>query len=487
MAVEHPELAAVLLDSSPDAAVLVGPTGTIEMAGPQVENLFGYSPSELVGKQIETLIPESLRVGHTRHRASYTAAPTARSMGSGLELEGRRKDGSTVPVDVSLAPLTINDELFIGAFVRDATERRRRENLLGFVNEIARVLLAAQDGSRTLNLTCVRALRLAEADASWVVLARGDALVIAASDGEGCESLVGAELSVESSISARAIAEGTPILIEDMSEDPNVHPEARDLDFASGIYVPMISEEGPYGTLVVARKRGSRPFKRADAQILGVFASAASIVLTLGDARRELDQLRLVVEHERIARDLHDNVIQRLFAIGLSLQSVQPMGSGLVEERISSAVEAIDEVIREIRETIFELNRPGSVGVRAQLKRLVVDVSAKLGVEPTVQFQGPVDSMVDDELASHLLAVTREALSNAARHGKAASVEVALQASARVVSLMVRDDGKGFPKDLEEGRGLSNMHERARLFGGTFQIVSSDEGGTLIEWEVPTH
>ncbi|HEX6395510.1 MAG TPA: PAS domain S-box protein [Acidimicrobiales bacterium] len=486
MPLDHRELPEVLLASLPDAALVVGPNGRIEMAGPRVEGLFGYQPSELVGEQIETLIPEHLRNAHTGHRTTYIASPSARTMGSGLELQGRRKDGSTVPVDVSLSPVIINDQTFVAAFVRDATERRRREDLLRFVNEIARVLLAAQGGSSTLNLTSSRALHLAEADASWVVLPRGGALVVAAAEGERCQDLIGAELSLESSISARAIAQGASILIEDMSSDPDVLPEARVLELGSGMYVPMISEEGAYGILVVARRRGSRPFSRADAQILGVYASAASIMLTLGEARRELDQLRLVAEHERIARDLHDNVIQRLFAIGLSLQGVQPLSDGVVEDRIGGSVEAIDEVIREIRETIFELNRPGNTGMRSELKRLVADVSGKFGIKPALQFQGPVDSIVGDELASHLLSVTREALSNAARHGGATSVEVTLSASAEAVSLRVRDDGKGFPDHLEQGRGLSNMDDRARLLGGTFRIVSSDESGSLIEWEVPT-
>jgi PAS domain S-box-containing protein len=164
------ELARVLLASSPDAAVMVGASGVIELASPQVEDLFGYRPEELLGEPVEKLIPEHLRDSHVGHRSSYSATPTARAMGSGLELHGRRKDGSTLPIDVSLAPVTVDGMNIVCAFVRDATERRRREDLLRIVNEIARVLLAEQDTAQTLALTCRRSLVLAEADASWIVL-----------------------------------------------------------------------------------------------------------------------------------------------------------------------------------------------------------------------------------------------------------------------------------------------------------------------------
>lgn len=480
------ELAEMMLASSPDAAVIVGRTGTIEMASPQVEGLLGYRPEELIGEQVEKLIPEDLRQAHLAHRASYAYAPVARSMGSGLELLGRRKDGSTVPIDVSLAPVTIDDSEFVCAFVRDATGRQRREDLLRFVNEIARVLLAEQASTRTLPLTSRRALVLAEADASWVVQPLNDALVIVAAEGEGSESLLGVEVSSHTSLSARAISDAAPIMIEDMSSEPNVVPEARVLDLGPGLYLPMVSEQGPYGTLVVARRRGGRPFTRGDAQILGVFASAASLVLSLAEARRELEQLRLVAEHDRIARDLHDNVIQRLFAVGLSLQSVQPLSDGLVQDRVAGAVEAVDEVIREIRETIFELNRPGDQGVRVALRKLVVDVAGQFGLQPKIKFQGPVDSVVDEELTSHVLAVAREALSNAARHGMAQNVQVSLDVSSSAILLRVADDGKGFPESLPRGNGLSNMTARAQILGGELRVISTGDSGSVIEWQVPT-
>ena len=478
-------LAETLLGSSPDAAVIVGPTGTIEMASPQVEGLFGYRPEELLGQQVETLIPEDLRQVHMAHRASYASAPVRRSMGSGLELLGRRKDGSTLPIDVSLAPVSVDDSDLVCAFVRDATGRRRRENLLRFVNEISQALLAEPANADTLLTTSRRALALAEADIAWVVLPEGDSLVIVAAEGEGSNSLLGAEVSRDTSLSAQAIADVEAIMIEDMSSEPNVVAEARFLELGPGMYLPMVSQQGPYGTLVVARRKGGRPFARSDAQVLGVFASAASLVLSLGGARRELEQLRLVAEHERIARDLHDNVIQRLFAVGLSLQSVRPLARGLVEDRVAGAVEAVDEVIREIRETIFELNRPGGRGVRVALKQLVVDVARQFGLQPKIQFQGPVDSVVDEELTSHLLAVAREALSNAARHGMAQSVQVSLEVSSSTVLLRVADDGKGFPEDAPEGNGLSNMHARAEALGGAFRVSSTGTEGSLIEWLVP--
>lgn len=457
------------------------------MASPQVAALFGYEPHELAGRPVETLLPENLRRIHERHRSGYNSAPEARSMGSGLDLFGRRRDGTTFPVDVSLAPVTVSGSKLVCAFIRDATERRRREDLLRFVNEISQNLLAGNDNSQILILTSRLARRLAEADLAWVVVpSPDDSLVVAAADGQSAEHLLGARVSAHESISARAIAEATPIPVADMTVDPEVIAEARAQDLGPGLYLPMVSETNQIGTLVVARRRGSGPFTRTDSEILSVFAAAASIVLVLGRTRRELEELRLVSEHERIARDLHDNVIQRLFALGLSLQGVRKLADGLVGERIETAVDSIDEVIREIRETIFELGRPATSSVRAQLRQLVTESAKHFRIQPRIEFRGPVDSVIGDDLATHLLAVTREAISNAARHGRAGRVDVSLDVLDGSIVLSVSDDGKGFPTNPGAGHGLANMKERAKMLGGSMRVSARDGTGALIEWRVPS-
>jgi PAS domain S-box-containing protein len=483
------ELSDALLLASPDAVIVVGSSGRIEMANPAVESLFGYRPDELVGQAVELLVPEAVREVHERHRGGYTAHPVTRAMGSELALYGRRRDGTTFPVDVSLAPVVVGGAQRVGAFVRDATERRRGEDLLRYVNEISRKLLAGQTTTETLSFTAGRARALVGAAAAWVVVPLGrGALAVAAADGEANEVLVGAELPGEASLSARVMAEGIPLVIGDMAADPAVLPQARALGLGPGLYLPMISDDASIGALVVARSAGETPFDSAEARSLEVFASAAAITLSLGRARQELEQLELVTEQERIARDLHDTVIQRLFALGMSLQGLQRLADGVVGERIGVSVDAIDQVIREIRETIFDLNRPdtGGPNIRRQLRQVAAEASGQLSFEPRVGFRGPVEAVVSDELVPHLLAAAREALSNVARHATARAVEVVLAAKDSSVTLSVADDGIGLPEGLSAGHGLANLAARAEKLGGKLRLASRRPNGTLVEWSVPS-
>jgi PAS domain S-box-containing protein len=484
-----PELERALLRASPDAVIVVDASGRIEMASPAAETLFGWPPEELVGQAVELLVPEDARHLHERHRRAYAARPTARAMGSGLELRGRRRDGSTFPVDVSLAPVVLDGTWRVGVFVRDATERRRGEDLLRHVNEISRRLLAGRPTAETLGLTAHRARGLVGASAAWVVVPAGPGtLTVAAADGEGTEALLGAELSGEASLSARAMAEGAPIPVADMAGEPAVLVHARPLGLGPGLYLPMAAEEGPIGALVVARPSGQDPFTPAEADVLEVFASASAIVLALGRAREELEALCLVAEHDRIARDLHDTVIQRLFALGMNLQSLERLADGVVGERIGAAVGAIDEVIREIRETIFDLSRPDTGGpdIRRRLRQVAGEAAAQLGFEPRVGFRGPVEAAVSDEVAPHLLAAAREALSNVARHARAQSVEVVLSAQDGSLVLSVADDGVGTSDGPSAGHGLANLAARADRLGGKLRLSPRRPRGTVLEWQVPS-
>ena len=399
MEVSRPEIIRALLLASPDAVILVDDGGTIVSASPPVERLFGYSPEELTGQPIETLIPQELRSVHESHRSRYTERPVPRSMGSGLALFGRRRDGTSIPVDVSLAPIVVEGERRVGAFVRDATERRRNENVLRYVNEISRHLLASEPTSDTLHLIARRARSLVGATAAWVVIPKDDLLRIEAADGEATDDLVGSHLSATESLSARTMASASPLWIEDLSADEAVVAAARRLGLGPGLYLPMLAHDGVVGVLVVARAAEAEPFDPAEAQALEVFASAASIVLSLGQTREELELLRIVSEHERIARDLHDSVIQRLFAVGMSLQGLLRLADGVLAERIDESVDAIDDVIREIRQTIFELNTPSgraeeADSVRRQVRDLVAGLTRQLGFEPRVAFRGDVDAAV---------------------------------------------------------------------------------------------
>jgi PAS domain S-box-containing protein len=480
------ELVEALLMGSPDAVLVVGPSGEILLASPAVERVFGYTPDQLVGRSVDVLLPPELRGAHEEHRRWFMEQPSARTMGSGLALSARRSDGTTIPVDISLAPVVVQGSPLVGAFVRDVTERRRNEEILAFVNDIARDLLSGSPTADTLTLTARRAAQLATASAAWVVVPDRHALVVAAAHGEGAETMVGAKLSAQS-LSAQTITEGLPVPVPDMAADPAVIPEARSMGLGPGLFLPMLGDDETVGALVVARPAGAGPFEPSLVGSLAVFASAAAIVLSLGDARNELEQLREVAEHERIARDLHDTVIQRLFAVGMSLQALRQLSKGAINERLGQTIEAVDQVIREIRETIFVLGRrhTGGPDVRQRLRSVVKEAAEQLGFEPRVGFRGPVEAAVTDDLVTDLLAVAREALSNVARHAKAGRVDVVLEASGSGLVLSVTDDGVGPPRAPSAGHGLTNMESRAKLLGGDLRVSAGSTAGTVVEWSVP--
>lgn len=480
-----------MLLSSPDALVVVGGGGTIEFASPAAETLFGYEPEELVGRPIETLIPLEFHEVHRHHRSLYAEAPEGRPMGIGLDLKGQHRDGSVFPVDVSLVPVGSGPTLRVGAFVRDATERRRGEDLLRFVNEISRGVISGEPVPDLLHLTARRARVLVGAAAAWISVesVRRDKILVAAADGVGAEGLRGASVPAVNSLAARAMLRNETVIVPDMAGDPAVVAEARAAGFGPGMYIPMQAEDAPVGTLILARSHGGEDFGAAEVSAAQVFASAAAITLALGRAREAIEEMRISSEHERIARDLHDTVIQRLFGLGMRLQAAERLAEGVVAERIRSTVDSIDEVIREIRQTIFDLNRPASIAgdtsVRDGLETVVEAVAADLGLAPRLAFRGPVESAVGESLLVQLQAVLREALSNVARHARAAAVDVVLTVADGYVSLSVADDGAGIPDHPAAGHGLANMASRAEKLGGRMQVSGRTPSGTVVDWRVP--
>ncbi|HET9733465.1 MAG TPA: PAS domain S-box protein [Acidimicrobiales bacterium] len=476
---------------SPDAVLIVDVDGCIESASAAATPLFGYRSDELVGRPVETLVPEDLRAVHHGYRVAYAERPSARPMGVGLELNGRRKDGTIVAIDVSLSPLHFDGRDLTAAFVRDATDRRRSDHLMRNINEITRQVLAGEDQSEVLSLICQRVLSLVGAMTSWLVLpcdADRTQLEVKAAAGVGGDQLVGAALDRANSFSARAMEAGVPVTVADMSSEPSVLEEARPIGIGPGVYFPLSTQDGPMGALVVARPRDADPFSEAEIAAAGSFASAAAVGLELGAARAELEDLHILAEHERIGRDLHDTVIQRLFALGMSLQAAQRLADGPAGERLGDAVHSIDEVIREIRETIFDLNRSPATGsdVRQQVRAVISEVVVPFGLTHRVSFRGPVEGGVPDSVVPHLVSVLREALSNVGRHAKASRVDVVVVATAESVSVSVADDGVGIPDGPSAGNGLANMAERARSLHGELTVSRRRPSGTLVQWQVPT-
>jgi signal transduction histidine kinase len=253
--------------------------------------------------------------------------------------------------------------------------------------------------------------------------------------------------------------------------------------------IPLLGEAGPRGALALGRDRGRPRFAPADVELAKAFAQQAAIALELADARELAQQVQLLEDRDRIARDLHDHVIQRLFAAGLTLQSMSALLEPAQAERLSRCIEDIDETIAQIRSAIYGLRTPLSPAVsttRERILSVLADVTPVLPSPPVVHFAGPLDVMLPDDLVDDLIAVLRETLTNVARHAQASSVRVAITAviDARELSIEVVDDGVGLGPS-ERRSGLANLRKRAESRGGTFLAETADAGGTLIRWSVP--
>jgi len=223
-----------------------------------------------------------------------------------------------------------------------------------------------------------------------------------------------------------------------------------------------------------------------DAVLLSTFAGRAALALQRARAQEERRQLAVLEDRERIARDLHDVVIQRLFATGMQLQgAVLQAGRPEVAKRINAAVDDLDATIRDIRRSIFELRAPVGPSLRADLRDAVEAAAETLGFRPVLDTSGPVDSAVPDDIVPELLAVLREALANVARHARATGARVSLQAAEHEIILTVEDDGVGIEPGRARG-GIANMGERAHDLGGTFEIGPGPDGtGTVLTWRTP--
>ena len=321
-----------LLQSAPDAVLLVDGEGRIRWCNDAASDLFGYPRGELTGQGVEVLVPEASRRVHTSLRSGYEQHPSARPMGRGRRLHGQRADGETFVLQIALSPLTIEGQHFTAAIARDMTE--------------------------------------------WV-------------DGE-------------------------------------------------------------------------RRLERAEwAQ-------------------------RLAEDRERIARDLHDTVIQELFAAGMSLQAV--MGDAATDRlanRLGDTIDTIDLIIKQIRETIFRLQRPPEIASRADSLRMITSTLADgLGFDPELLTEGDLASPSDD-VASSLEVVVREGLSNVARHARASWARVEVLVGSRL-EVRIADDGVGLPEPRPRSSGLSNLEARARMLGGSIEVRDRPGGGTLLVWSVPT-
>jgi signal transduction histidine kinase len=284
------------------------------------------------------------------------------------------------------------------------------------------------------------------------------------------------------------IRDPKPLRLHDLAGHPDSHgfPKGHP-PMRSFLGVPVRIQDRVFGNLYLTEKRGGEDFTAGDEEMVVALAGAAGVAIENASLQARVRDLAILRDRERIARDLHDTVIQRLFATGLGLQAVTYITvKPEVAARIQQAVDELDATIRDIRGVIFALqaHESGEGTLRVQVLGLMTEMAAALGFEPRVHFDGPVEAAADEELGADLLAVLRELLSNVAHHAGATSADVYLLAGSEVI-LRVEDNGRGPGPVRAGGRGLRNLAARAEHHGGSFTLVAKDGLGSFAEWRVP--
>ena len=367
-------------------------------------------------------------------------------------------------------------------------EAGRREEWLAATAEITGLLSSSSAVADPLQVIADRAREVAVADVAWLVTGTPEHLAVRVVSGPtiALDDLRG--LSLENSLASEVIRTGEPISSEDMTDDSR----AMTMDHISGwpktgpaVVVPLRAGAEVVGALALGWKpEHAYEYHAVDPRLPASFAEQAALAMQVVRSREAEQRIALFEDRDRIGRDLHDLVIQRLFAVGLSLQSITEVADGpQVRPRIETAVEDLDATIKDIRRSIFALGAAESAAdIQTEVTRLVDRAGSTLKFRPALEIEGPLRSAVSEDVAPHLLAVLGEALSNATRHSGATRINVRVTAG-ESLELLVTDNGGGLPVDVQES-GLSNIRDRAVRLGGACEVESSS-GGTTIRWTVP--
>lgn len=387
-------------------------------------------------------------------------------------------------------PFTADDERAIDALAAAAgmavdnarlyEESRSRQRWLEATGEISAELLGGTEVHEVLRLVATRAAELTGADDALIALPEspGGALAVTVCAGPDAEALTGRRIPLDGSTSGAVLRDHVPRSVPNLAYGLGV-------DLGPALAVRLRSGESTAGVLVAIRAPGAALFDEHELQLVSAFADQAALALRDAEsqaARRELD---VAVDRDRIARDLHDHVIQRLFAVGLGIEGTRRTAdSPVVTARLTGHIDQLQDVIEEIRSAIFALHgRPGAGrGLRARLQNAITDGCADSAIRTTVRLSGAFDR-VPSGLAEHAEAVVREAVSNVLRHARAAELAVTVSLDEDLV-VEVSDTGIGMPEAVARS-GLRNLEQRAAEAGGSLRLERPAGGGTCLRWTVP--
>jgi signal transduction histidine kinase len=373
-------------------------------------------------------------------------------------------------------------------------ELEARVQRLDALQAIGGAILRGEDSDVVIGLVARQARSLLRADLASVAVPTADrvGLVVRAAEGTGAEEIVGGVFPLEGSVSGDAIAGDRVIVLADAAADERVcQPMVRSGVFGPALFVPLAARGGPFGTLLLARRRGGRGFEEGEVGLAEVFAGQAAVVLEQARLQGEVQRLQMLEDRERIARELHDGTVQSLFTVGLGLQGTASLvGGGEAVRRIQGAVEELDRVIGDLRNYIFGLE-PGVLADRQlgpALEEMVEEFGHRSGVVAVAEIDPDAAAALAPS-AAEVVQLAREALSNVHRHAGAATCRVSLRRDegGAAALLEVDDDGCGFDPAVASGtgRGLGNLRARAARLGGRAEIVSVAGEGTTVRVAIP--
>ncbi len=364
---------------------------------------------------------------------------------------------------------------------------RSQQSWMKATRDIATELLSGIDPTQVFRLIADEAHKLTGADVTLVAIpADADRavsevgeLIVAETAGASDLTLAEALIPLEGTIIGEVFRSRTPYGDHDTGILDGIVVDAGPV-----LVLPLRATETVAGVVIAARRRGSPPFADDQLETMAAFADQAALAWQLATTQRQMRELDILTDRDRIARDLHDHVIQRLFAIGLGMQgTIARIRSPEIQQRLSASVDDLQGVIQEIRTAIFDLHggAAGPTRLRQRLDEAVGQFTGA-GVRTNSQFSGPL-SVIEPGLADHAEAVVREAVSNAVRHGGATEVTVLVKVDDDL-TIDVTDNGCGMPDDISPS-GLNNLRHRAEESDGTFTVENAEHGGTVLHWSAP--
>jgi signal transduction histidine kinase len=501
------EAAVELVDARWGALGVLGLDGMLEqfvhvgMAPPEVRAV-GHLPEGhgLLGAVIDT--GEPIRLPHLREDPRSVGFPAHHPhmdafLGVPIRVRNRVFGNLYLTNHDGGPEFSADDQRLVGSLAAIAAiaienarlfeQQVRRERWSTALAEVTAALLS-EDTVDVLAVLAERVASVIESELVCVIVSDGDddgvpMLRVDTARGNGADEIVGRRYPAAGTLSGRAITTGALA-----STDPGELPGESVVRSgqSAAMALPVRSGDQVLGALSVYRSADAPLFTDAERAMAADFALQAGVAIQLARGRADRERLALIDDRARIARDLHDHVIQRLFGTGLSLQAVAAR-TPAASDAISAQVDAIDAAIGEIRTAIFALgSRPASGGaLRHHVLDVAADATPGLVNPPLVTFSGPVDLLVTGDLADDVLAVVRECLANATRHADATRVEVAVAADDDVVTVTVDDDGVGLPARPTRASGTRNLEERATRRGGSFELAARSAGGTRARWIVP--